>query len=262
MESIINIQELKERFLSYANSYLTGDEFDYGYIAKRDHTVRVFEITQQIARVANVDNQTFMVIEAIAILHDVGRFTEWQIYKSYKRKKEFDHATEGGRMLREGIIKKMIPQTRQFDELIICGVERHGDMVLPDTLSKQERMICEIIRDADRLDIFYLCTREQDFDRMYNLEVGSKHLSADIKDRYIQGEPINIFNLKSKFDLLALRCGLIKQLTTKASKKFVVESDLLNRMVDFFKEKLPYYDGEEVEWLREETIKCLLKEIS
>ena len=51
MESIINIQELKLRFLSYANSYLTGDEFDDGYIVKRDHTIRVHEIAQKIARV-------------------------------------------------------------------------------------------------------------------------------------------------------------------------------------------------------------------
>ncbi len=259
MESIINIQELKLRFLSYANSYLTGDEFDDGYIVKRDHTIRVHEIAQKIARVANVDNQTFMIIEAIAILHDIGRFIEWKLYKSYKRKKEFDHAKEGARLLRQGLIEKMIPQTRQFDELIICGVELHGDMVLPDTLSKQERVIFEIIRDADRVDIFYLCTREQYFERMYEQEIGGRHLTPDIKKRYMQGEPINLFDLKSKFDLLALRCGLMKQITTKASKEFIVKSNLLNRMIDLFKKKLPYYDGAEVEWLRKKTIGYLLK---
>lgn len=252
MEPIINIEELRTRVLDYVNSYLTGDEFDYGYLAKRDHTERVHDNARQIAMVAGVDDEMLMIIEAAAVLHDVGRFEEWKIYKSYKRKKDFDHAKEGAKLLRQGLIKVMIPETRVYDELIILAVDVHGDMVLPDNLDKKERLICEIIRDADRLDIFYLCTRDSDFDRMYNQEMGEKFLTPCVKENFMQGKPINIFDLKNKLDVLALELGLMKQLTTRASRLVITKNNLANRMIDVFKTKLPYYDEKEVEELRRE----------
>ena len=252
MVPTIDIKKLGERFLGYADSYQTGDADDYGYVAKRDHTMRVYENARQIALAAGVDEETLMVIEATAILHDVGRFEEWRRYKSYKRKKEFDHAKEGANFLRQGLIKKMIPETRMYDDLIILAVDVHGDMLLPDNLDERERTICDIIRDADRIDIFYLCTRDSDFDRMYNQEVGEKFLTQCVKENFKAGKPINIFDLRNKLDVLALELGLMKQLTTKASKLVIIKNNLVNRMVDVFKAKLPYYDEKEVEWLREE----------
>ena len=257
MVPTIDIKELEHRFLCYVDSYQTGDKFDYGYLAKRDHTKRVHDNARQIALTDGVDDETLMIIEAAAILHDVGRFEEWKRYKSYKRKKDFDHAKEGAKLLHQGLIEVMIPETRVYDEIIILAVNVHGDMVLPSNLNDKERLICEIIRDADRLDIFYLCTRDSDFDRMYNQEMGEKFLTQCVKENFMEGNPINIFDLRNKLDVLALELGVMKQLTTTASRIVIVNSNLANRMVDVFKAKLQYYDEKEVEWLRKEINKYL-----
>lgn len=244
--------KVQERFIDFVNSYLTDEGDNSGYLAKREHTIRVTQNAIWIANDYQLDDETKLIIELSAILHDVGRFEEWKKFHSYA-KTGFDHPREGAKMLENGLIKEMIPETRQYDDIIILAVREHGALKIVDGLSERDKLICEIIRDADRIDIFYQISQEEHFDRMYNYPLGERRISEYVREKFINGEPIPKAEIKSKLDVLTLEFDLIKQLTTDGAKRYVKEMDLPNKMVDIFKRRLlPHYDEDEIEWLRKE----------
>lgn len=252
--------KVKGRFLEFANGYLTGNsEFDKGYIAKREHTIRVAETASWIAKQSDLDLETQLTIELSAILHDIARFEEWKQFHSYNNT-GFNHPYEGARMLEEGMIRKFIPETRKYDNMIILAVREHGSLQIPENFSEKEKFICEILRDADRIDIFSQTTQEEHFDRMYNFPLGERTISENVRRSFNNNLPIKKTDVKSKLDMLVLRYGLVKQLTTDLSKKYVKEKRLVDGMADIFERKLSqYYDKEEIEWARRETKSYLAK---
>lgn len=253
------VQKVLQRFNEFTENYMKGankEEKD-AYLIKKNHTMRVFGIVCKIIpNSETMDEETKTIIRLAAILHDVGRFEQWRKTKSYSDVGEFKHATFGAKLLKEGMIKQFIPETRQYDKLIILAVERHGDLELPENLSEQQVEICKIVRDADRIDIFYQCIMEKDFPYMYKYEWGKPVLSDEVKKCFQEVRPMKYDIVHNKLDMLALRLGLMMLLSAE-SKEYVLQEKLADRMIDFFIQKCPYYDRNEIEWLRETTKKYL-----
>lgn len=256
-------QKVLERFGKFADSYVRGADIkeSEGYLLKKQHTIRVLgKVDEILLRSPTIDNETKLVIELTAILHDIGRFPEWKNTRSFSGILGVDHCEIGAIMLENGMIKKFIPEERKYDSIIILAVREHGKITLPENLSKQQLTVCQVIRDADRLDIFYECANELTFDILYrSRKLGNKKLSEEVRKKLIAGEPMQFDIINSKLDMLALRIGLIKQLSTVASMRYVSDSNIANKMIDFFEDKYPYYDREEVEWIREEINRYLGK---
>lgn len=261
----VQVQEVLKRFNEFADSYIQkgvtlADQ--NAYILKREHTIRVLEAAKGILeRSADVSEEEKLIVQISAILHDVGRFEQWKTTGSYKDESTGGHAKIGADMLQFGLIQKFIPETRDYDKIIISAVRWHGSLELPDDLSDEEKLVTQILRDADRMDIFYQCTLESDYQELYKQDWGGQVLTRKVREKFKKAEPIDFKLVQSKIDMLALRMGLMKQLSMSASRKYVLDKKLPKRMADFFERKFPYYERREVEWLKNNTVLSLHSQI-
>ena len=258
--------EVLKRFLYWTDEYLDRSfnsvEDLKAYRLKRDHTIRVLEAAKRIVELSSsMDEETRTIVTVSAILHDVGRFAQWRAHKDFCDVAEQGHHVIGAEMLEKGLIKYFIPWTRDYDEILILAVREHTEAELPQDLSARELEVCKLLRDADRIDIFYQSSTDQDFEVLYCQDWGETTLSNPVRKAFEEDRTILFDDVKSKFDMLALRLALCKQMSCKASLEYLLDDDTVNRMVGKFKERLRsadgnfYYNDVECEWLRRDAIK-------
>lgn len=253
MYNTVSTQKVFERFNKYlkTNFDLSNEQI----YAKYEHIKSVFEIATDIAYEANFSEEDLFIAQVIAILHDCARFPQIVKYGSFKDTAEYNHSIEGGKLLENGLLQRMIPETRKYDEIIIPAVTYHGLLDIPSNLDERTKLHCELIRDADRTDLFNLMINH--FEVLFWSEQGEPNITPKVKELFENGKPIEFHEVKSQLDFLALRFGLLCQYKFKPALEFIKEKDYINRITDMFLEKRPFYNKEDVEWVRQVALSFL-----
>jgi len=144
---------LKDWFANYCVNFSTHVEEDQrNFAVKKDHTYHVCLNALRIVRSLQLNNQDMLLAEAIALFHDVGRFPQYQQYKTFDDNISANHAALGAKVLLEQDVLRGLPEKEQ--NLILHVVTLHNVFTLPDTLDQRTRLFVHIIRDADKLDIW------------------------------------------------------------------------------------------------------------
>lgn len=220
-------------------------------ISKMQHVQNVFELSTDIAKIENMDQEDIFIAQVIAALHDIGRFPQIQRYNTFIDDERYNHSIEGAKMLQEGFLQQLLPETREYDEIVITAVKYHGLKDLPtEEVSKRTMTHVKLIRDADRIDLFERSTNQ--FETMFStIGLGkSKRITPEIKRLFADRQSISVKDLRSKIDLLTLRLGLIGQYEFLSALKLIEKKDYINRLTQLFLERTDY-DPEEIMWLRE-----------
>ena len=222
-------------------------------ISKMQHVRNVFELSTDIAKIENMDQEGIFIAQVIAALHDIGRFPQIQRYNTFIDDERYNHSIEGAKMLQEGFLQQLLPETREYDEIVITAVKYHGLKDLPtEEVSKRTMTHVKLIRDADRIDLFERSTNQ--FETMFStIGLGkSKRITPEIKRLFADRQSISVKDLRSKIDLLTLRLGLIGQYEFLSALKLIEKKDYINRLTQLFLERTDY-DPEEIMWLREKA---------
>lgn len=119
---------------------------------KYHHTLRVLENTEMIAQDLSMDENDRLLAGTIALFHDIGRFTQFKRYRTFQDRLSVDHAALGVEILqREGVLSQL-PDDEI--EVVQSAIACHNQFRLPKGLSPRTRRHAQVIRDADKLDIF------------------------------------------------------------------------------------------------------------
>lgn len=142
------------------------DATDPKIALKRDHTLRVAALAEQIA--ATVPElaapEDVDLAWLLGLLHDVGRFEQVRRYGTFSDADSTSHALLGAKVLFDGL-DGAAPTIRDYvddaseDNLLRTAVSLHSSWRLPPDLSAHTRALCEVLRDADKADILKVnCT--------------------------------------------------------------------------------------------------------
>jgi putative nucleotidyltransferase with HDIG domain len=144
---------LKDWFADYCVHFSSHVEEDQrNFAVKKDHTYHVCLNALRISRSLQLNSQDMLLAEAIALFHDVGRFPQYQQYKTFDDDISANHAALGAKVLLEQDVLRGLPEQEQ--NLILHAVTLHNVFTLPDTLDQRMRLFAHIVRDADKLDIW------------------------------------------------------------------------------------------------------------
>ncbi len=146
------LQSLKTWFLNYVHSCaLSVQEDQRNIVIKQEHTHQVCLNAVRIAEELRLDQQETRLAEAIALFHDVGRFSQYQQYKTFDDSISVNHALLGVKLLAEHHVLQDLPK---FDhDIIVRSVTLHNIFSLPKGLDEKSLLFARLIRDADKLDI-------------------------------------------------------------------------------------------------------------
>ena len=119
---------------------------------KVKHSHHVVANAQQIMAAQNWPQADRFTGSACALLHDIGRFSQYAQYGSFEDKRSIDHAERGAEVLRAERVLDTLPKGERA--MILACVRLHNVRELPANLQPAIARLAHLLRDADKLDIF------------------------------------------------------------------------------------------------------------
>ena len=153
----IDETRVKEAFASYVKNYNPKDEKIHLKIV---HTYKVAELCRKIAESLSLAPEDVELAWLLGMLHDVGRFEQLRRYNTFNDADSIDHAFFGAELLfgKEQLIRSYLDFEKEAPKeeelaLMRTAVASHSAYRLPKDLDERTRMFCQILRDADKIDI-------------------------------------------------------------------------------------------------------------
>lgn len=153
--------------------YVRGFDLRNPQIAlKYEHTLNVAELCAEVARGVGMGSGDVDLAWLCGLLHDIGRFEQLRTWGTFRDSKSVSHAKlglavlEGGELPDAGLRSRSGMLLEFTDEpgwasVIRRAVGLHSDLRLPDGLDSRTRLFCEILRDADKIDILRVFSRSE-----------------------------------------------------------------------------------------------------
>lgn len=239
---MIDIESGKKEFVNHVQKIgIENQRVDM----KIGHTMRVVENSKKIAIAQGLEKEQIQLAELIGLLHDIGRFEQYQKFdKNTKNKvldnvQKFDHGEAGVKVLKENnYIRKYIKEDI-YDDIIYTAIYEHNKYELPKNLSKDEALFCKMIKDADKLDLFYEANYIywQTPERIQQVEEGK--LSKKMLEDFEQYKLTNNRNKESETDQILRFASFVFDMHFSYSFKIVKENDFISKMIDRFVYQVP-----------------------
>lgn len=147
------LQNLHAWFNDYVKGYYS-DDTDQNHVIrlKEEHTARVCSNIRMLGESLGMSDQEMRLLDAIALLHDVGRFPQYVRYHTFNDRASENHALLGlRRICIRGILADLNQPERRY---IARSVAYHNSALLPVSSDQQSLLYIKLVRDADKLDIW------------------------------------------------------------------------------------------------------------
>jgi hypothetical protein len=211
------LEGLSAWFSGYVQTFKTaGPKMDRNILLKMEHTIRVRREIRELGESLCLDPEEIRTAEAAALLHDVGRFPQYALYKTFSDRRSCDHAALSVRVLRdEGVLEDLDPRER---DLIVKAVSYHNRASIPEEESDDGCIFfSKLLRDADKLDVWsllldYYHRRAGEGYRNEALELDlpdGPGISEEVCRSLLAGEIVKVKDLRSQNDFKLLQASWI-----------------------------------------------------
>ena len=209
-----------EEFLKYVDKY---DNNDKEILLKRRHTLRVMELSEEIAKSLDLSEKDVELAKLCGLLHDIGRFTQIRDFNTYNDLVSLDHGDLGAEILKkDNYINKF---TNKNQDNIIKVVKYHNKYRIPKTLSEKNRLLTKIVRDADKIDILFLFVNKE----MYN-HIEYTSVSKEVYNDILNKRLVRNVNVKTSADEIVREIANIFDISYKKSFEIIKERDYVNKI--------------------------------
>ena len=205
---------------------------------KYDHTYRVVDYAEDIAKSLNLDESEVTRAKVCALFHDLGRFPQFSEYKTFIDSESIDHGDKSEDVLKDYDYN---------DDIVLKAVKYHNKREVP-IFDELTNIHCNIVRDADKLDIMDMQVNELDrYDYEYPngiIDCFKNHTLLD--NRYANNNFINLLRM----------LAFIFDLNYKRSVDIIIEKNIIERKLKILRKNK---NNKEVDIIEKE-IKKYLKE--
>lgn len=225
----MNIEELKRIFKNHVKNY---DLKEVAITRKLYHSYRVMDYCRLLAKYNNFSDENTEIAMLVGLLHDYSRFEQWQKYKTYNDYQSIDHGDLAvQRLFEDNEIKAYCTKKEYYDE-IYDAIKYHNKYAYPDSLSDHNKLLCQIIRDADKLDILYLIGINQSLMKECDLNI-----SENIDACFFKKQPLNKADVKNSNDAIILFLAMIYDLNFKYSFEYLKKNNYIEKIFENIKDK-------------------------
>lgn len=217
----MDFDRIHKVFTDYVNTF---DMNDKNISLKYYHTLEVSDICYKIASSLGLNEEQKELAKLIGYLHDIGRFEQLAKTNSFKDS-IMDHADNGVKLLfEEGLIRSFIEDDK-YDEILEKAVRNHNKLEIIDLVTDREKLFCNIIRDADKIDIFRVRRVFYNNDLMENI-------SGEIVTCFEEERPIKIKDVKTKSDSILCVLAFVFDLNYEESIKILNETGYYRELIN------------------------------
>jgi len=234
---------LREFYNRYTNFDINDEDIKRKYF----HSIRVMNNAMVIASVIGLNTREKEIVFISSVLHDYGRFEQWMNYHTYSDSKSIDHADLGAMRLFEDKEIERFKINREYYDVVYDAIKNHNKFRVSDSVNGEHLTICNVIRDADKLDIFYLFGIDKDLQIDDDGEVSIK-----VEEEFYKNKTINREDVRTVNDSVLLNLAMIFDLNYKFSYKYLYDNKLIEKIYDNLenKDKLKRYFYYAIEYVR------------
>ena len=232
---IIDRERVKNTFAEYTSGYNATDP---KIKLKIDHTYRVAELCELIARNLKLDEYETDVAWLTGMLHDVGRFEQIKRYNTFNDAQSVDHANFGADLLfKEGLIDTYVDGFHDDKYCVIVenAIRNHSAFRIDERLDEYTVMFCNILRDADKVDIFRVNvdTPAEDIYNVTTEELKNSQVSPEVMAAFDERHAVLRSCKKTVVDHVAGHIALTFELVYPISLQIAKERGYLDKMMAF-----------------------------
>lgn len=263
----INRKNVINAFAEYVRNYDPSDE---KIKLKIDHTYRVAGLCQRIAESLGLSEPDVDIAWLLGMLHDIGRFEQIRRFGTFNDAQSVDHAEFGADLLfKEGLIRKfaegyyeeceLAEPENQEDEQIIknnehhnkdtglleMAIRQHNKYRVKEDLTERQRMFCDILRDADKVDIFKV-NEDIPMEIIYDVtteELKNGIITKEVLESFYKKETVLKSVRRSAVDHIVGHISLLFELVYKESYRQAKEQGYVYKLLDF-KSDVPEVNAE------------------
>lgn len=224
----MNLENSKQSFNTYSKSFDMNNE---NISRKYYHTYRVMSLSQSIAESLNLTQEQVDLSIIIGLLHDIARFEQWTKYETYSDLVSFDHGEYGVKILEENNFIREFIKEDKYDDIIKKAIRNHNKLNIEEGLSEEELLQTKIIKDADKLDIYFL--NEELFEK-YKDEIENGIIKENVIKQIKENTLVRREKDFTPIDRLLVNLAFVFDLNFKYSFKYLKEKDYINKIIDRF----------------------------
>ncbi|MEG1363561.1 MAG: hypothetical protein RSC92_03940 [Clostridia bacterium] len=164
----------------------------------------------------------------IGILHDIGRFKQIKEYDTLWDTDEMNHGEYGYKVLKDGLLYNFIDD-KKYNNIILECVRCHNKICIDDNLDDYTKLFLKIIRDADKIDIFYVMINEEIHD------VNVDNITDYSYNTIMNEKLIDYKDITTDFELVLVILCYIYDLNYKYSFEQIYINDYINKLINVYK---------------------------
>ena len=263
----INRKNVINAFAEYVRNYDPSDE---KIKLKIDHTYRVAGLCQRIAESLGLSEPDVDIAWLLGMLHDIGRFEQIRCFGTFNDVQSVDHAEFGADLLfKECLIRKFAEGYYEECELARSGneeaeqiiknnehhnkdtgliemaIRQHNKYRVKEDLTERQRMFCDILRDADKVDIFKV-NADIHMEIIYDVtteELKNGVITKEVLESFYKKETVLKSVRRSAVDNIVGHISLLFELVYKESYRQAKEQGYVYKLLDF-KSDVPEVNAE------------------
>lgn len=254
----MNIENAKNEFIKFANKY----DLKFSKMKRKyEHSFRVMENAHNIAKNLNLNNEEIEIATLIGLLHDIGHFEEIRVKDILKENTKLDHGDLGVEILQEKNYLRKYIEDDKYDNIILNAIKNHNKFRIEDGLSTQEFLFAKIIRDADKLDIFYEGAEMFWKDEKQKEEINDSKITDKIVEMFSKNVYCDRKYIQTKADSIIVFISAIFDINFKYNFLVLKKEDYINRILNKFefKDKITVSQMKQIKETANEYVENMLK---
>lgn len=223
---------IEEEFKKYVSKFDLNDD---SISRKYYHSLRVMNKARKIAESIELSEEYINIATIVGLLHDYGRFEQWKRYHTFADGKSIDHGDLGVEILfDEKEIEKYDIKKENY-RIIYNAIKYHNKLEISEDLTKEEKIICKIIRDADKLDIYELL-----LDGKIVFIDDNNPINSEVEKQFFENNSINKKIVKNESNRILLRLAMMYDINFKWSIEYIKNNNIIDRMLEMIEDKKKY----------------------
>ena len=195
-----------------------------GIILKEKHTWKVVKNCENLAKHLNLNEHDSLLAKMIGLFHDVGRFYQFTVYRTFN-----DALSENHAKLK---VIKDLPFMAKLDEEDLAtlkfAIGNHNAKEIALTENQRHLAFAKLIRDADKIDIYRVL-------KPFLGPTDGTGCSPDFVDLFVAGKQCDYTKMRTQDDRKLVRLMWVYDVYFAWSLKQIVEQnyieDIINNLV-------------------------------
>jgi hypothetical protein len=201
---------------------------------KAEHTFQVCTAGARIGAGLGLSENDRRIAAVTALFHDLGRFPQYQKYRTFRDPDSENHA----KLSLWELNRHRVLQTLDFSErqLISRAIFFHNRLSLPENLDPQTLLHCRLIRDADKVDILrvmveHFQTDESQRNPVITLGLGTDTLvREEVFSRLFKGQAMSYADLKTANEFKVLQMSWVFDINFRTTFEILKERNYLGKI--------------------------------